>query len=238
MSNYIEISTIDIIAEAVAKLRTAALITGIVDNNDNTYTITVSKIAYLQNNWVVSISNTPNFNGDYIVSNLAGNVFDISLAKGKTISTFGTMQPITPIFYFEKWAGAQNEILQNAIDYVSNFKKFPCCLMLLDITENFEKPYIVAQNLKIYFFENTDELKNSAWRHANTMPKLRYLYSNFINELSYNNKVVGDFTHTKTERFYLGTADKNQNKLGSIVDAIEINISNLKLMNSNLNCNY
>ena len=45
-----------------------------------------------------------------------------------------------------------------------------------------------------------------------------------------NSVMESFFGVLKTELFYLGTADKNQNKLGSILDAIEIKINDLLLL--------
>lgn len=234
MTNYIDISIIDVIKKCIDNFRLGGTISAITDNADGTYTITVSNLGLLTNGWALSITGTTNFTGEYVCEaiNLTAKTFKIRATAGKTITTLGAFTCINPIFYFEKWSGAKNEIYQQVVDYVSAAKQFPCCLLLLDITENYTDSYIEIPELTVYFFEQTDGVRNSAWRHINTMPKLRAYYQKFITELSQSESIIGKFDHEKTERFYLGTADKNQNKIG-IIDAIEIVPKNIKLINSN-----
>lgn len=237
MAKPIDITTIQVIKSVLDKFRLESNIMSIIDNLNNTYTIEVDNLRLLESGFVITIKNTPNFNNEFVVksTNISASTFIIELQSGLTITTFGTIKPITPVFYFEKWIGAQNEIYSNATDYVSAKKAFPCCLLLLDIEEkNNNGIGFEVSTFTIYFFQSTDVSKNSIWRDANTFVLLRKLYSFFINELTKSNYVINDFNHTKTERFYLVTADKNQNKIG-IVDAIEIQINDLKIRNL-INC--
>lgn len=230
---YIDIDIIKIISDLVAKMRTTGTIIDIADNNNNTYTLEVDNIDNIENNDVILIKTTTNFNGEFVVESLnaTDKKFNIQFPKGKTIATLGTFEQITPQFHFNSWTGAQNEILQSVVNYVSDAKKFPCSLLLLDFEEKFETPFVNYPKLSIYFFVQTQPEKDAAWRYANTIPVLDDLYKRFVEILSQYTGVSADFDHTKKTYYYLGSLDKNQNKLGSYLDAIEITIENFKLIN-------
>jgi hypothetical protein len=231
MEKFITLSPINIITDVFNQMKARLNIVNIVDNANDTYSVTTDRIGIVKNWFVVKIENTPNFNGEFVVNGISGNTFLIKKQSGSGISTFGQIFPINPILYFEKFAGAKNEIYQQTIDYVSSAKQFPCGLLLLDIPMKFERPETIIPELNIYFFEQTDPTKNSAWRFNNTFPKLQSYYESFIENLETHQKVIDGFTHEKTDLYYLGTGEKNQNKIG-IVDAVLITINNLKLINS------
>ena len=226
------IHIIDIISEVVDSLRDAAVITGITDNLDNTYTITTSDTGELANDDYINITDTLGYNFDtWKVSNLVTDTsFDISNQVQETgiaiPLTFGVWKSNKPYFHFEKFQGEANflTLLNKDPDY--RFQKFPLIFLLLDITEERTKTNINT-NLTLYFITKTDATKQASWRHTNTFKAtLIPLMNNFLAALADSIHSVPQprrrYEYTYTEKYYLGSISPDQNSLNQAVDAIEI----------------
>ena len=233
MFQYININIIDIISSVVSRMRENSNITLITDNHDGTYTVTLDSIGIMRDGWVITIENTPNFNGEHVAKsvNTTNKTFKIEKTTGSTISTYGTITSTNPLFLAEKWIGAKNEILDLAYNYVQASKMYPACLLLLDIESSFESGFVLYPQITLYFFIETNHVKNNEWRNVNTMSELRELYKTFMMKFRQSVNMESEFTHEVTEIFYMSYENKNQNKLGAQLDAIEIKFNNLKLFN-------
>lgn len=223
---------LDILDEIVDSIRDTSTINNIVDNHNDTYTITTNDIKELTINTYVLFKNTANFTKSfYLITTVLGNTFTISETSGLTITTLGTWKALAPYFLFEKWVGAANEVSIN--HFVTNYTKqnYPLVLALLDITEDREQMGgSVYSEFQINFFIiNKTEIDSTAkYRLENNFKTILIpIYEKLMTALkeSYYTIIENNLLpHSYTERYY------QPNQLNDIVDAIELNM-NLKIKN-------
>lgn len=236
MTPYIDISVVDVLESAVAKLRNSGSVVDISDNGDGTYMFVTSYVGNISAGFVIKFSGCGVFDGEHKVVDSGTSYVVIAFKSGLEITTFGTFESITPEFHVEKWSGAKNEIYKEALSYIDDIKKFPCFLVLLDVHERLSNNIVEIPEVNIFVFDRCDPTAKVNDRRKSTFVKTLNLYKRFMFYLNSSKKLYGNFSHSKYDRFYLGTADKDQNKIGSIVDAVQITIENLKLINNSNNC--
>jgi hypothetical protein len=119
-----------------------------------------------------------------------------------------------------------------------NNQKYPLFALILDVKENkLDEPIFMAYDFKLIIAYNTDDDYTSQQRRDNIFkPILQPLYRKFINELLLNKDSYFRFQnlyidHSKYDRYYLGSENPNQNQFNDFVDAIELDIFNLKVNN-------
>ena len=218
---------IDIISDVADNIRSTTDIINYVHP-----VITANDASNFAINDYILVSDTPNVENVKILG-ITGN--DITIDKTLNIPT--SIQSNKPYFYFRKWLSMANELLQkgNAIGY--NLQKYPSILLLLDIEEKREaqrENFFIGDDIKIFLLNNTLPNKNEDWRKENIFePILIPLYDLFINSLRDNDNIKpyipenGHIEHKYIERYFLGTADKNQNKVNDYVEAIELRFPQL-----------
>lgn len=115
-------------------------------------------------------------------------------------------------------------------------QKYPLFALILDVKESeLDEPVYKSYDFKMIIAYNTENDYTSQQRRDNVFkPILQPLYRKFINEILLNrdhyfvieNKFID---HDKYDRYYLGTENINQNQFNDFVDAIELDIRNLKI---------
>jgi len=228
---------IDILSEVVDSLRINDTITAFVENFGNVYVIDTLKVSELTINDYISIT-LPN---NTIIDNIVITAIDLvnsnfTIKLNTSIVLTGAIWKLNKPYYdFEKYLAESNDLALKDKSINFKFQKYPLIFLLLDIQESREPDlanYTEYQDVKIIFAVQTDKTKDAKWRHVNTMPKLRKLYSDFMNKLfknQYVSKAINQkaIPHTYSELFYLGSADQNQNKFKDYVDVVEITINSL-----------
>lgn len=236
----------EILREAANSSYLSVSYSSIIDNLNGSYTAAVDDVTNLMLYDYVSFIDSVQFTDDYKITSIDydNNTIVFKDEAGKTTES-GTLRMSAPYFHFEKWIGATQINLDKDRSPIARFKKFPLVLLLLDVeSERINRSLVEYNQLKIYLIEKTvsnEKLPNNdivtEWREQNTFAKrLRPLEKRFIDNLqshvltkgntNNNNK---DIYTKRVERFFLGTSDKNQNKLNEFVDAIELTIDNLRV---------
>jgi hypothetical protein len=246
---YIE----DKISDVVDLLRLTGNITDIVDNTDDTYTVTVDNLEsdydevfeLNENDWI-TITGTPGFNYEWKVTNITASGFDISregMEAGITIpGTYGEYKSNKPYFDYEKWPKEANKLTElNKLAY-KRYQKFPLIFLLEDITQDESvSGYYCSANLNIFFVTYTQQNKDAKWRLENKIKLiLQPIYDNFIKALIESRIITAisskQLNKSKTNRYFLGTEGENQNALNTIVDAIELNLKNVEFLYNKNTC--
>jgi len=135
--------------------------------------------------------------------------------------------------------GHLQEIIETLIQYdkteSKRYKKYPLVILIEDIKERHGQ-YFTELDLNIILVFHTKKDYKSQERYEKTFnPILLPMYENLMNALFYNKYLlvndVSQIDHTKTNRLYWGRealAGNTANKTGDAIDAVEINIRNLK----------
>jgi hypothetical protein len=236
----------DVLSEVVERIR----ITGncsIVDNLDGTYTATIDDVSKILLNGYIIFVNSVLFTDEYKVlskdTNLNTFTFKDIPDKGNSIEVFKTLYPY---FSFEKWQGETNLLSLKDNSFIKSKQKYPLVFCLLDVPEYIDNEIFISEvkSLNVYFITQCDPNKSVDARLITSFTNiLDPIYRSFIgylkNHLSikylldYDKKI----SHQKIYRFFLGTEDKNQNKINDTVDVIQIEITNLKYDLNINNCN-
>lgn len=222
---------IDIFGNAVSAMRKSYTIQNILDNVNNTYTVTVNEInntslfSELKENEVITISETIGFNGDYRITNIDYNnkTFDISLTSGITIGVLGSITKNAPYFIPDYIVGLNEEITTKNLTAITQWQKFPLFYLSTDFEEKVLQGGIKEINkLVIYIINTTEYAKNVEWRHQSTFPYLRELEQLFFNKLESENCIQYGREYERKEIFY---GKPNPNMANEIVDAIKLTIN-------------
>jgi len=231
----------DTFSNIIDTIRTQSIITAILDNNDNTYTITVKTVLNkyvsaldLVNSDYITISGSGNINGQYKIKNLTSNSFDIDKVSGTTFA-LGTYTHNKPYFDFEKWDAESNKLTVQNISKEYNLQKFPLIFMLLDVSETQSLTNVYSQISPTFFIiTQTQPDKRANWRLENIYKPLLYpIAESFKNAVLTSKHTLSEsVTIERTDRFFLGTSDNSQNNLNQYVDAIELTFNNIRLSKS------
>ena len=232
---------IQLISDLVDKTRLRGLITYISETGINTglYLCILSDYEGVEINRYVNLGiagldsakiiDIPE-NGQMIVSGLAG--LDVSSIK-KYVR-------LDPYFYKDRGTKIIEAILSKNNSYFSE-KMFPSIELVLDVNEFDDSVdnYSVWKNIRIIFCEKTDQTDTAEKKNIDTfVPTLRPNYSRLKYEIEKSKAIISaDATFTRSE-FYgeLYTDDKKKYAKPFYVDAIVMQIQNLKLVNNVYNC--
>jgi hypothetical protein len=188
---------IEIIGELVDRIRDTAAISNIVDNGNGTYTITADP-KDLSNDDYVSIFDTVGFNNPtdqtdvnsagYKISNVTATGFNITKTSGTAIpATFGTYKANAPYYGHGYWIKEDRELAQKQGSNKYRDQMFPLIFLLEPVPETRQRlitsPRQLEAPIKIYFFIDTDENKNSDWSNDNNKPILLDLEDKFMRQL-------------------------------------------------------
>jgi len=206
-TKYIKMFLPDIISEIVENIRPTSAITAIADNGNGYYTVTVTKLdTLLIDNQFVAITDTPNFNTtstEVFNVNYTNKTFDIKLATGQTISTFGNFTAKAPFFdYTETFLEYSNNLtFEQQKSFRKDIEMFPAIYMPSKVTENdlgndtdFE-----VTDLRFLFIDFTKIDSNTEGRYTDDIPYLMDLYTKFKKEIKKHAKISQGvkFTHEK-----------------------------------------
>ncbi len=226
---------IDLISSIVDNIRIENNIILSTDNLNGTYTIATDNVDLLSANDFIEINGVQNILVTSV--NTLLKTFEFSHPPGTVFS--GKWKANKPYFHYEKYTGAANILIEKKKSILNKYQQYPFIFLLLDIPENRDPElanYSEIPNITLLFVTQTDPAKKADWRHNNTFKNiLRPLYQRFIIELNDSFYIAKKRTdlikHTYTEHFFLGSESPNQNQFNEYIDAIEINISNLKIKN-------
>ena len=198
------------------------------------------KFYLLLNNKNITISETTNFNGTFAISNLDNEnyTFEIQTTSGFD-NEIGSYLADFPYYTFEKWTGLTN-ILQDLTGTIPTQKeRFPRLFLNEDISEDWIDEDKFNADIQLFFIINSQEKKRAAWRLENTMAYLIKFLNIFLENLKNSEYVRSNkfIEFRKTKRFYDFTQSTKQNKINSLVDVIELNVTGLKLFYKR-QCNY
>lgn len=239
-----ELHIIDILQNVVSNIRKSINILNIVDNNDNTYTLTLENVNYLYLYDYIQLIGCGNLSGENIlISNInsTDKKITINLTSGLIISTFGQIKKNSPYFAFGKNIEVANYL--SLLEKSDTFKlqKFPLIYVVLDIQEN--RNTLVSNeinNLRVYFIAESQQNYTNEQRLLIFKNTLIPIYQDFLTEIKnnfyFNLENNKEINHDYIERYFLGSNDKSQNVLNEVCEAIEINITNLKYKLSVFKC--
>lgn len=226
---------IDIFSELVASLRKTGIITNIVDNTDNTYTLTVTNVSDLSINDYITIAGSGAINTSnarVIAKSNSLNTITVSLTSGKVISTFGTWTSNKPYFYYGKDVEAANYLSYLEKSNTFKLQKFPLIYLTLDINENRDTIIKTIPSLKLYLITESQQNYTNIERLNVYKTVLIPLYEDIIENIQNNFYFVLDnknIEHQYVERFFLGSESQNQNILNQVCEAIELTFNNLRI---------
>jgi len=175
---------LEILDNIVDKVADKGIITNITENN-GIYTISTN-VNYLQENQVIEISNTDNFNGKYVVSNITNNSFEIKTDAGLVIAGLGGWTCLAPYYDYGLWVDLQNRIIT---EYTNPDRTQRETTPLIFVVNNFDKGQSKLKsffdvNLEVYVIQSKHNLHQFTEKKRNEyMPYLRMLGYKFINEL-------------------------------------------------------
>lgn len=128
-----------------------------------------------------------------------------------------------PYFDFGKWHEADLHLKQKNLTALTQGTKFPLVFLLLDITEDKDVNTGFANaNIELFIINKTNKNYTPTERDVLTFPEIRTISNNLITELQ--RKSTFDNV-SYTELFYDIT---KKNKLESVIDVIQIGISDMK----------
>lgn len=154
----------------------------------------------------------------------------------KALAGMETPLPIS----FGYWITVVNELSLQALDQSKDDVTYPRIIIQADFTEdrNDSNLYEAESRVRIYVVDQTIEDYTTDQRIENKYEPLLYpLYDDVIFTLyrsglfvwDDDNLPLGNVPHKKQDLFYMSNEGQSQNKLNNIVDAIEIDIENLRL---------
>jgi hypothetical protein len=188
---------IETIETVVQNIRKTAVITGITDNADDTYTVTTANTYDLSNNDYITIASTTGFNGsNYKISNVVTNTsFDISKTKGTAIpGSFGTWTANAPYFMKGRWTEITKDLIDKADSSTYMNQRFPLIVLIIPIefTEDKKRDegLIDVSGLEIYYFVESDDTKTTDEKYTATYSTLESMSETFNTE--FKRVVLGD----------------------------------------------
>ena len=217
---------IDLIGNIVENIKTTANIVGITDNGNGSYNI-YCDVTGLSVNSFITISNTPNFNGDYKISFIGVDYFAILETAGKTITTFGSLIVKSPYYHYAEFLELANylTVIDNSVDL--KYQKFPLILLRLNLGSE-KRNQLTNQdeisNIAIFIIGETQSSGTSITRHTNEMPILRAIEKDFMFALMQSQRIHSDMANYGREEL-LNVSPANVNTL---TNAIMINLNGLK----------
>jgi hypothetical protein len=250
MPDYLTIYIPDEIEAIVDSMRDTETITNIIDNSNNTYTISATDIQNIAINDYIQITGSGAVNDDNLrvtAIDSSLNTFTISLTSGKTISTFGTWKANSPYFAFGYSKDVQKILLERGKSPKFARQRFPLIWLALgyDIDRTKKYPSWGEVNLFIAFIKDTTLNANTADSYKNNIKGVLYpIYERFMDELQKN---ISDFIvesgesinfpHSLHEYVYYNHEDEGQdkNEFSTPVDAIVIDSLKLNFKNK-INC--
>ena len=226
----------DIFSNLIDALRNKATIMSITDNTDNTYTIQLNSLnntkidlLELKEGDFVGIENTPNFNAEYEIISITDKSITIAKESGAVISNLGIVNGLKPFFSIAKTKEEANKILHLGNNKDKSKMIFPRFVLILDLSENvnLSNGYSTA-NAKIWIVERTLPNEISEWRIDTILKEKLYpLFQIFIGEIR-KGKYFLSSEISKTDRIFLGSGSTNQNTLNQYVEALELDIKNIR----------
>ena len=213
----------EIINDCINRLKPTSAITGIIDNFNNTYTITFASFSKsyltLSNDNVIEITNTVGFNGKYKISNLTANSFDIKKNIGITIPAFGEWILSEPYYYFSDVKEYAKKIAHEHGESSDLGKElFPAVYLNPNMLyREISRIYLEVDNVKITLLDWTKLDSNYPQRYANEMPYLFELYEKLTQKIIQHENIENpEFSY---EPFCFAKIEGNE-----IVNAIEITL--------------
>ncbi len=218
----------------IDQMRYTSTITGIVDNTDNTYTITTVDVQGLAAKEYIVISDSGEINGNsQLVTevNTSTNTFKISLTSGATISTLGTWKCKAPYSFvgYDKEVSVDDVARQNS--HVGAMPLFWCAMGL---PEKYRQEYGVEVETDFFIaiidYANPKNNSEDALTD-NIVPVLHPLFVRFLATLEKN---ISDFVINQTgdndnnfplDRHFhskYNYKDKQKNQLAARTNAIVI----------------
>lgn len=216
-------NTIEILTNVFDKLKKRVSVLSIVDNLDNTYTLTLSEVYLLYHYNSITISANAEINGLYriVEVNETNKTVKIELQSGKITIVEAYAYAENYVYYlFESFGGAKNEILKKNISQNFVLQKMPFILCLTDFNETVNGT-LHAPNISIFLIQKSEQNKSNNWRNENTLLFLRNMQSELYKQLNYNDNILSFIDFSKTEYFFDGSNTDNSNKLDAVIDVIE-----------------
>jgi len=211
----------DIFRDSVEAIRPKGDLLSITDNNNNTYTVTVSELSeILINNQYIEIENTVDFNGKYLVQNINYDnlTFEIKKQIGVTIpAILGSYKGFAPFGYFSDDIEYSNFLNTNFKKIKEKKRNFPAIFLQTEFSEiSVNVDTFEVTSLNITFFNTTKIQETTPQRHDREMPYLFFIFQTFIQELKKRLSKYENETHIKIYNAELDT--------DNIVNAIVYNL--------------
>jgi len=226
---------IDIISDSVASLRKTNTVSGTVLLSGYSFTLTLDSINEYAVGDYITLSDGINTYSNCKVTAINPDYEIVVLNLDETTLT-GITSAISnaPYFDYDHWDSESGQLLLKDNEVEKREQKYPLIYLLLNIKENRQENNANKSEIgtiNIYLIKQTDHFKNTKWRHETNFPILRSLYDNFLLSLQQNYyiNVSNYISHNYEELFFMGTEDRNQNKVNDYVDAIHLELTNLKI---------
>ena len=207
----IQVNTVDIVEDLVALMGQTITISGVVDNGDNTYDLTINDVYWLRPSNVITFSGV-----DYMVLVLIDcNEIRVSGASAPIV---GDTYSLAAPFYFHGTPIATNDLLT---EIISDVDKYPAVYCLENLTESFirdpadsildrESPVV------LFFMDRTDFNDFRTDEHyTNAINPMRRSVQVF-EELTQNRNGIGEYNFTLTNHAKLGVQTTNKGATSKI----------------------
>ncbi len=188
------------------------------------------------NRWQFNLVTPPEFSfvGDFVkilpenfegkIIEINGSLLTVELSKNITSST-GTIQNFMPIFEYEMFDFEARKLAEKN-KTIEKFKKFPLIFLDINFGQKISKKFTEI-NPTIYIINKTEEAWAMEVRNQRTFPKLRKIKDVFLTALKRHKNIydIGDYTYKELPY--------RQNNLNAVVDTIQLQFNEIKLINCN-----
>ena len=229
---------IDIFSEIVDRIRDVYDITSFTLVG-NTYTFETESLgSMLVNDYITILGN------DYIVVSTNQATYEFSVISDIDISAADFWKAKKPYFDYEKVLGESNILLEKTNSPVYRLQKYPLVFFALDQEQERDVDHLSMTdltNVSIYIITNTENnIKYADWRLTNTMKAILIpIYELLLPAMKQHKNIFiknNLLPHSYTERYFLGTADANQNVFNDYIDVIQLTFKTITLVNLNPEC--
>lgn len=232
---------IDLIESLVDNMRLRGIVTSITETslNSGLYLCDLSDFDGVEIGRLVNLGVAGLEDAKIIEIPISGQMV-VKGEKGVDVSSVVKYVRLDPYFYADRGTKIIEAILSKNNSYFKN-KMFPSVELILD-NNNFDdsvKNYSIWETMRIVLCEKTDQTDTAQTKDTETFkPTLRPNYSRLKYEIQNSKKIISkDVTFGRSEFFgEMYSPKKDAYAKPFYVDAIVMQVANLKLLNEEDNC--
>lgn len=200
--------TVDYISDIVDLMIPSITIDSVVDNGDNTQTLTMCNTYWIRKYLTITIEGV-----DYVVSSF---VKDASITINKGTLVTATTFTMTKPYYFH---GSPMQVNDEHIAIKISANKYPLIYLVEALTDNFYDELDGKDKdmgLRIFFLDSLDSKNDEVDEHFTNVVKPLNASLDYFVELLQENALSLPFSYDVTNRIKVGTYTTNQGNTAEI----------------------